>query len=132
MTTYNEGKTLEQALSEEIENLSDSELVEIWNEYCEQNSMFESKVHAFDVDTFNVVCSGLSPWEVAEKIDTDRFNCHDDWFRRNANDWIQSTNNPTDFVEISDLMEWLERAGNWEGCEYFCIEEDYEDEEDEE
>lgn len=128
MTTYNDGKTLREAIVSELESLSDSDLVNTWGEYCDANNSTESLVYPFDVETFDDRCGNMTPWEIASNIDMERFNYHDDWFRLH-NGWIQSTNDPTDFIEISDLADWIETDRAWDWLNLDVYEDEDEDEE---
>ena len=54
MTTYNNGKTLEVALREAYKELYDVDKVWIWNEYCEQNNLWDDQIFELCDDKYQL------------------------------------------------------------------------------
>lgn len=127
MTTYNEGKTLEQALRDEFESLYDIEQIQIWNEYCEQNSLWDDQIFELCDDNLDEKLSGMTP---SKAIYAFRYARRDARYFTYNGDTVTTFDHPVDSYEEDDLIEWLLRTDNWTGCELLDIYED--DEEDEE
>ena len=60
-----------------LENLSDSELLDIWNEYCRQNGYDDCEI--LDMYMFDEFYNGLKPSEILNKVNSD-FDINDDYF----------------------------------------------------
>lgn len=72
-----ENKNIFEELKELLENLTDSELVEIWNEYCDNNNYYDNRIESMDY--FDDIMSGKTPLEIVNSICND-FNTNDDYF----------------------------------------------------
>ena len=66
---------LYEAIDEVIEDLNESEQVELWNEYCDANSYYDDRIEYNDLD--DILC-GCSPSEVADKLD-DAYRTYHQW-----------------------------------------------------
>ena len=62
---------LYEAIDEVIEDLNESEQVELWNEYCDANSYYDDRIEYNDLD--DILCS-----EVADKLD-DAYRTYHQW-----------------------------------------------------
>ena len=135
MTTYNNGLTLALAIANIFDaELSDEEIIDIWNEYCDANRYYDNRIHSMDV--FDEFFESYTPLEIADMIS---YNGSD--YQRNAdyftydevcNDlhtYYSASGAVDGAVERDDLIEWLERSGRWEDFLSDYIEEDDNEEE---
>ena len=135
MTTYNEGKTLEQALRDEFEELYDSEQIAIWNTYCDENSMFEDIILPLNDDVLNEALGNMTP---AKAIYAFRYARHDARYFTYDGDTVETFDHPDESSSFDEdnLIDWLMTAYHWELRDirrYLDVyEDDEEDEEDEE
>ena len=66
---------LYEAIDEVVEDLNESEQVELWNEYCDANMYCDDEILSNDLD--DILC-GYSPSEVADKLD-DAYRTYHQW-----------------------------------------------------
>lgn len=135
MKTYNNGLTLALAIANIFDaELSDEEIIDIWNEYCDANRYYSNRIH--NIDIFDEYFDNYTPLEIADMIS---YNGSD--YQRNAdyftydevcNDlhtYYSASGAVDGAVERDDLIEWLERSGQWEDLLSDYIEEDDNEEE---
>lgn len=70
----------EEKIIDLLENeLSDGELVEVWNDYCERNNCCSDEI--FSLDFFDGYFENYSPSEIAQRLfNSINFNPNDTWF----------------------------------------------------
>lgn len=120
-------KTKEQ-IEEFLENeLSESELISVWNEYCEANSYFDDEL--YDMCMFDDFLGNCTPTEVLESVSSD-FNIRHNYFYCDVYGY-ESCDYAEDHVEFSDLAKYIHDNEDSLGCDDL---EDFmhEDEEEEE
>lgn len=135
MKTYNNGLTLALAIANIFDaELSDEEIIDIWNEYCDANRYYDNRIHSMDV--FDEFFDSYTPTQIADMVS---YNGSD--YQRNAdyftydevcNDlrtYYSASGAVDGAVERDDLIEWLERSGQWEDFLSDYIEEDDNEEE---
>ena len=97
-----------------LEDLSDNELVELWNDYCEYNG-YEDQL--FGMSDFEAIVDTSDFFSTYKKIDHDNFNSCDDYFYFNSCDdyfyfdncgWICSTSDPSEVIDLDDLACYIE------------------------
>ena len=88
-----------------LEDLSDNELVELWNDYCEYNG-YEDQL--FGMCAFEAIVDTSDFFSTYEKIDHDNFNSCDDYFYYDRQGWICSTSDPSDIIDLDDLACYIE------------------------
>lgn len=113
--------TEDEAKAEIIEafkQMDDSELVEVWNEYCYSCNMYDDEI--FSMDRLNELYENSTPEEIATRLfyghdewnDESSFNPNRDWF------YLNGYGNP---VSVS-YIGWSEYTQNWL-CSRICPEE---------
>jgi len=97
-------KTKEQ-IEEFLENeLRDSELVSVWNEYCEQNAYYDDQLQ--DMSMFDdYVGYGKTATEVLESMSSD-FNIRDNYFYYNIYGF-ESTDYPEDHIDFDAMAKYI-------------------------
>ena len=95
-----------------LENeLSDGELVEVWNDYCERNNLCGDEI--FPLEDFDVYYENYTPSEIAHAIfNSTNFNPNDTWFG------FDGLGNPRTFNFLDGEMD-LEAIAD------FAVEHDY-------
>ena len=76
---YNQ-ELIKQRVREAIDNsLSDDDILEIWNGYCDRNQYYEDRFD--DMDMFNLRYEGLTPLEIAKIVFKADFNPDHKYYR---------------------------------------------------
>lgn len=113
-------KTIE-AITEWLENLSDSELIEVHNEYCRKNS-YEDEIYSNDEDFFNTFFSN----DVLKAVQATNYGSYkytDKYVQFNGQGNLNSSNSAEDLVSISDIARAI-CDGNFEPDDIELIEEE--------
>ena len=90
---------------EELEELEDAKVVDLWNDYCENNNMFDDTI--YPMDELDEVVGKLYPTDLFDKIDLNRFCEGDDYFIYNGYGSIESIDNPYEYIDVEALVEYL-------------------------
>ena len=88
-----------------LENMSESKLFTIYNEYLDKTEYCDDRI--YDMEEFDEIMSGLSPWDVATKIFYGDFRPNDNYFRFDGYANLESfdyISNEIDFEEIADYI----------------------------
>lgn len=97
MKTQNEVK-------EYLENLSDSELLSLWNEY-RRGQYCDGDI--YDMEEFDEICGSMNPSDLACKIFYGKFNPNDTYFIFNGYTNLESSNYLDDFIDIDELAGYI-------------------------
>lgn len=92
----------EEAIKEHIESLSNSELVSLWNEYCQETGNGDDEIHSNDEDFFNTFFSEVM--EVVRAISYGEYNYSDKFVKFNGYANLESFNDPSDSIDIDTLV----------------------------
>lgn len=95
---------------EELEELNDEELVEMWNDYCDNNNRRGEGIHAnriYNMDEIDDVLGKMYPTALFDTIDFNRFNECDSYFGYNGYGYIESFDTPYDVIDVEALVEYL-------------------------
>lgn len=95
---------------EELEELEDEELVEMWNEYCEKTNMGGEGISAnriYNMDEIDDVLGRMYPTDLFDTIDFNHFNECDSYFGYNEYGCIESFDTPYDVIDVEALCEYL-------------------------
>ena len=90
---------------EELEELDDEELVEMWNDYCKNNNMDDERI--YNMDELDDLLGEMYPTDLFGKIDFNRFSEGDDYFTYNGYGYIESIDNPYESIDVEALVEYL-------------------------
>ena len=90
---------------EQLEDMDTSTLLELWNEY-QQNQGYEEEL--FNMCDFECLVDTSDFFATYEKIDHDNFNSCDDYFYFDRCGWICSTSDPLDLIDLDDLACYIE------------------------
>lgn len=130
MTTYNNGKTLKQAIRDEFNFLLEPHQITIWNEFCEANHWYGDIIYSMDSDNVNLVFGDAPPAEVAKAFRYANYN--DRYFTYNG-DTVDSFDKVESAIDLNELIDWLAQNKNYERFELlqWSVFEDEEEGEDE-
>lgn len=105
----NFNKMSEQEVEDALRNLTDEWIVDIWNDYCE-NEGLDEYIHDNVVDNFEYIIGDIT--RVIPMIKGE-YNYNDRYFTVYDDTCICSFDDPGDDnspVEFSDLAEWIVRT----------------------
>ena len=89
---------------EELEELEDGKVVDLWNDYCENNNMDDERIYC--MDEIDDVLGRMYPTDLLDTIDFNRFSEGDSYFGYNGYGYIESFNTPYDVIDEEALLEW--------------------------
>ena len=89
---------------DELEELDNEELVELWGKYCEDNNMFDDTV--YPMGELDEVVGKLYPTDLFDEIDFNNLSANDCYFSRNGYGYIVSFNTPYEVIDEEALLEW--------------------------
>ena len=91
---------------EELEELEEQEVVDLWNDYCENNNREGEGIRAnriYHMDDLDEVVGKMYPTDLLDTIDFNRFSEGDSYFGYNGYGYIESFNTPYDVIELDKL-----------------------------
>ena len=98
---------LKEELKETIKNLTDWDVIDVWNTYCQEISYYEDEI--FAMAELDDIARDMSPIEILEKfgdIDT-----NDDYFT-NSIYGGKSFTNLYDVIYLDDLVDYITKTFN--------------------
>ena len=90
---------------EELEELDDEKVFDLWNDYCENNNMFDDTI--YHMDEIDDILGKMYPTDLFDTIDFNRFNECDSYFGYNGYGYIESFDTPYDVIDVEALVEYL-------------------------
>jgi hypothetical protein len=103
-------------IKEAITDLNESDMLELWNAYCEANNYYDDYIEWNDIDE---LLYGCKPSEVLDKIDmnnycqSDRYCVVDGWGEYISFDYVEADGSPFD---LDSLAQWI--YDNEDACGY--------------
>lgn len=101
--TKEQEKYLVQAIVDVIDSLRNYEIVETWNEYCENSNYYDDYIEYNNIDK---LCVGCYPSEVLARIDIENYNENDEYavnsiYGYRSFNYLDDNNSPVDVEEIA-------------------------------
>ena len=122
--------TKTEMIKDLLENMSESQLYIIVNEYFDKTNYYDDRI--YDMDEFDEIMSGMSPSDIATKIFYGDFRPNDNYFKFDGYANLQSFDYISDEVDLEEIADYI--VDNDEDFDNSDIREilDKENEEDEE
>lgn len=95
---------------EELEEMEEQEVVDLWNDYCENSNRGDEGIFAnkiYNMGEIDVVLGKMWPSDLLDTIDFNRFNEGDSYFGYNDDGYIESFDTPYDVIDVEALVEYL-------------------------
>ena len=86
-----------------IENMDESDLVEIWNEYCDRRNYSDD--HIFGMYEIDDYLSNMTPTEIIDKVVGSNFDTSDDWFKDGI--YFESFSDVPSNIDEDDLINYI-------------------------
>lgn len=99
-------KQIEDLVTDTIDNMSDSEMINLWNEYCDDNRYYDDRIEYFDEGVFNDLMAGKTPYEIYQIIDNSDISFFDDYYRYDGYE-LNTFSDVYDSIDIDNLVEWV-------------------------
>ena len=99
-------KQIEDLVFDTIDDMSDSEMIDLWNEYCGDNGYYDDRIEYFDEGVFNDLMSGKTPYEIYQIIDNSDISFFDDYCRYDGYE-LNTFSDIYDSIDIDDLVKWV-------------------------
>ena len=122
--------TKTEMIKDLLENMSESQLYIIANEYSDKTNYYDDRI--YDMDEFDEIMSGMSPSDIATKIFYGDFRPNDNYFKFDGYANLQSFDYISNEVDLEEIADYI--VDNDEDFDNSDIREilDEENEEDEE
>lgn len=110
------GRDVLGEVREYLDSLSDSEKVDIWNEYADAANNPDD--HIYNMDEFDEIFSDTKPWEIARAcFYSRRFNPSDSWFWFNGYGNTESADYISDHddrstIDLDEVAEYIVSNNN--------------------
>jgi hypothetical protein len=96
-----------------LKNLTDMELIGLWNDMIGEKGREGDRIHENIPDHFNHWFNESTPWEMAWMVETGLYSTDDNFFTLSEiGDDLISFNSLDDFkcpFDMNELKEWLEK-----------------------
>lgn len=95
---------------EELEELGELEVVDLWNDYCETKNRGGEGIRAnriYHMDELDDILGKMWPSDLLDTIDFNRFNECDSYFGYNGYGYIESFDTPYDVIDVEALVKYL-------------------------
>ena len=95
---------------EELEELEEQEIVDLWNDYCENINKGCEGIRAnriYKMDEIDDVLGKMWPSDLLDTIDFNRFSEGESYFSYNGYGYIESFDTPYDVIDVEALVEYL-------------------------
>jgi hypothetical protein len=104
-----------EKIKEVLEDMTDSELVAVYNEFADKNHY--EHLYDTDEDTVNMFFSGKNAYEVAKIVCENSLDLDNPYIMACDNGDYLTCEDPTDAFEISDLASYIYDNADWLDCD---------------
>ncbi len=98
-----DAESAKERIEDYLNGLSDSDAVQIWNEYCDETGYIDDRIESFDEYTINELFD--SPYEAMRAAFFGDVSFNHDWFKLNGYGNIE-TGYADDLADIDTLAEY--------------------------
>lgn len=91
------------------DTLTTAELVDVWNEYCNNNNYYDDRIE--NMGFLDEDLDNLNATQIIRLVSGKDFDVHDDWYKHTIYG-LQSFSDPADEIDIDDLADYIERNDN--------------------
>ena len=99
-------RQIEDLVFDTINNMNDSEMIDLWNEYCSDNGYYDDRIEYFDEGVFNDLMAGKTPYEIYQIIDNSDISFFDDYCHYDGYE-LNTFSDVYDSIDIDDLVKWV-------------------------
>lgn len=107
----------QDAIENELYYIDDDKVVDWWNQFCDENGWCDDKIYPNNSESINQFFTGMDAFEVVKYLKKHELDYDfDDKYVTFKNDELESFNEVTEHIYVSDLAEWIIRNGD--ECDY--------------
>jgi hypothetical protein len=91
---------------EQLKDLEDTTLIQLWNDYCQENNMYDDTIYENDEDFLNT----FTPLEVAQRVSYGEYQYRDMYVKFNGYGNFVSftyTSDVYSHIDFDELLKWL-------------------------
>ena len=97
--------TKTEMIKDLLENMSESQLYIISNEYFDKTNYYDDRI--YDMDEFDEIMSGMSPSDIATKIFYGDFRPNDNYFKFDGYANLESFDYISDKVDLEEIADYI-------------------------
>ena len=97
--------TKTEMIKDLLENMSESQLYIIANEYFDKTEYYDDRI--YDMDEFDEIMSGMSPSDIATKIFYGDFRPNDNYFKFDGYANLESFDYISDEVDLEEIADYI-------------------------
>ena len=97
--------TKTEMIKDLLENMSESQLYIIANEYSDKTNYYDDRI--YDMDEFDEIMDGMSPWNIATKIFYGDFRPNDNYFRFDGCANLESFDYISDEIDLEEIADYI-------------------------
>lgn len=97
--------TKTEMIKDLLENMSESQLYIIANEYSDKTNYYDDRI--YDMDEFDEIMSGMSPSDIATKIFYGDFRPNDNYFKFDGYANLESFDYISDEVDLEEIADYI-------------------------
>ena len=97
--------TKTEMIKDLLENMSESQLYIIANEYFDKTNYYDDRI--YDMDEFDEIMSGMSPSDIATKIFYGDFRPNDNYFKFDGYANLESFDYISDEVDLEEIADYI-------------------------
>jgi hypothetical protein len=104
------GLDIENIKNDLVNEIHDDELMEIWNDYCDDVGFHDDRVYYNDDDTLQMICGDYM--SVAQKITYGNYNYAHEFLTLNGYANFETSDYVEYLIDLDDLAEWIIEQNN--------------------
>lgn len=122
--------TLREMLEDVIYDMSNDDLLYLYNEYCDYTNCYEDRLYF--MEDFNEVCEGMTPYDVVLSVQLGDFRTNDRYFLINGYGNFKSFDNVAEVIVTDDIIDYIiDNEVTFENDDIIAVFNDWEEDEDE-
>lgn len=96
----------QDAVENELYYIDDDKLVDLWNQFCDENGWCDDKIYPNDSESINQFFTGMDAYDIVEYLNDSSYDFEKDYvtFR---NDELESLDTTMDVVDVFELAKWI-------------------------
>jgi len=106
MTSDEIDKLRREHYADEVNGLDESDLVACWNQSCEESNCMDDQIYDNGESFFEMAFSSMM--DAIRAVCFGEYRYQDDWVKFNGLGNLESSNDPTDLMQVDDLISEVE------------------------
>jgi hypothetical protein len=98
-------KELREMIEEAIYNMSNDDLLYLYNEYCDYTNCYEDRLYF--MEDFNEVCAGMNPYDIVLSVQLGDFRTNDRYFLMNGYGNFKSFDDVAEVIVTDDIVDYI-------------------------